>query len=143
MSLKETVRMLRGYLSPTSQACLCLFSFWARPIFPMKTFKLFILRKDFIHNLHFESIIPIFISSSYLFPMKNESFLQLGLDILDENSQKSVLERTKNILREGLKVEKKIIFHSEGKSYILIIFSSFMPFSRDHKVTHLVAEDWS
>ena len=68
--------------------------------------------------------------------MKNESFLQLGLDILDENSQKSVLERTKNILREGPKVEKKnknVIFHSEGKSYILIIFSSFMPFSRDHK----------
>lgn len=73
--------------------------------------------------------------------MKNESFPQLGLDTLDEDSQKSVLERTKNILREGLKVEKKIIFHSEGKSYILIIFSSFMPFSRDHKVTHLVAED--
>ena len=48
--------------------------------------------------------------------MKNESFPQLGLDTLDEDSQKSVLERTKNILREGLKVEKKIknvIFHSE------------------------------
>ena len=76
--------------------------------------------------------------------MKNESFPQLGLDTLDEDSQKSVLERTKNILREGLKVKKKnknVIFHSKGKSYILIIFSSFMPFSRDHKVTHLVAED--